>query len=533
MPGLMLYVGKKGGGECPVRRFSRVDSPGHSSFATPSRRAGRRSPRKRSVLTLVALLLAALYLSRVMTPALAAPAPTSPSRATLATTAPTIGTIHGEFAQTGKKAENKVARVILSLVILLLAAKLGGEMVERIGQPPVLGELALGIIIGNLNLFGYHGLEYLKGDEVLAILAEVGVILLLFEVGLESNLREMAAVGLSSFLVACIGVVTPFFLGWGVAHWFWSDLEALVAPSMRAAVSPYATYVQIFIAGVLCATSVGITARVLKDMGKIQLAESRIVLGAAVIDDVLGLIVLAVCVGIVGAATGGGEFHSLDILWIILKSFAFFLGMAIFGPFLARPIFKLMANFRVKGMLLTTALMICFIASYVASKIGLAPIVGAFASGLILEDAHFKAMPERREHRLEELISPLTIFLAPIFFVRMGILVDLSAFGNVSILGFALALTAVAIIGKQACALAVVERGLDRIAVGLGMIPRGEVGLIFANEGTKLMVNGFPIVDPNVLSAVVIMVMITTLVTPPVLKWKFSRTDRINRANTA
>jgi Kef-type K+ transport system membrane component KefB len=292
---------------------------------------------------------------------------------------------------------------------------------------------------------------------------------------------------------------------------------------MAKAVAPFARYIQIFIGGVLCATSVGITARVFKDLGKIHLPESRIVLGAAVIDDVLGLIVLAVCVGIVGAATGGGEFHSIDILWIILKSSAFFLGMAIIGPFLARPIFRIMAKFRVKGMLLTTALMICFLASYLAGKIGLAPIVGAFASGLILEDAHFKVMPERREHRLEELISPLTTFLTPIFFVRMGIMVDLGAFGNVSILGFALALTAAAVIGKQACGLAVVERGLDRIAVGLGMIPRGEVGLIFANEGTKLSVNGFPVIDPNVLSAVVIMVMITTLVTPPFLKWKYGR----------
>lgn len=480
-----------------------------------------KQPRGRSALWLVVIMLAALYVPRMIAPAEKA----NGSTQTAAVAAPSgpHDASRGEIKKTDKQGDNEVSRVIISLVILLLAAKLGGEMVERIGQPPVLGELALGILIGNLNLFGYDGLEYLKSDEMLAILAEVGVILLLFEVGLESNLREMAAVGLSSFLVACIGVVMPFFLGWGVAAYFWSDLEKLVDPSMAKAVAPFSRYIQIFIGGVLCATSVGITARVFKDLGKIQLPESRIVLGAAVIDDVLGLIVLAVCVGIVGAATGGGKFHSIDILWIILKSSAFFLGMAIIGPFLARPIFRIMAKFRVKGMLLTTALMICFLASYLAGKIGLAPIVGAFASGLILEDAHFKVMPERRERRLDELITPLTTFLTPIFFVRMGITVDLSAFGNASILGFALALTVAAVIGKQACGLGVVERGLDRIAVGLGMIPRGEVGLIFANEGTKLSVNGFPVIDPNVLSAVVIMVMITTLVTPPFLKWKYSR----------
>jgi Kef-type K+ transport system membrane component KefB len=473
----------------------------------------------------VALIFLALYAPRLIAPAQSAKEP-SPTTATTAQTSP-----QKEIAaevKTGEKAKGAdVPRVIISLVILLLAAKLGGEMVERIGQPPVLGELALGILIGNLGLLGFHDLDYLRSDEVLAILAEVGVILLLFEVGLESNLREMAAVGLSSFLVACIGVVMPFFLGWGVAAYFWSDLEKLVDPAMRAAIAPYAKYVQIFIGGVLCATSVGITARVFKDLGKIQLPESRIVLGAAVIDDVLGLIVLAVCVGIVGAATGGkAPFRSRDILWIILKASAFFLGMAVIGPFIARPIFRVMSHFRVKGMLLTTALMICFVASWAAGKIGLAPIVGAFASGLILEDAHFQVMPERRERRLEEMIAPLTTFLTPIFFVRMGIMVDLSAFGNGSILGFALALTAAAVIGKQACGLAVVERGLDRIVVGLGMIPRGEVGLIFANEGTKLTVNGFPVIDPNVLSAVVIMVMITTLVTPPFLKWRFARNGK-------
>jgi len=480
--------------------------------------------RRRSLPGLVAVMLLALYAPRLLSPAESTK--TTASTEAVATLATAHGQGQGEAAKTEHKGDDEVSRIIISLVILLLAAKLGGELVERIGQPPVLGELALGIIIGNLNLLGFHELEYLRSDQVLAILAEVGVILLLFEVGLESNLREMAAVGLSSFLVACIGVVTPFFLGWGVAAYYWNDLEALVDPTMRAAVAPYAKYVQIFIGGVLCATSVGITARVFKDLGKIQLPESRIVLGAAVIDDVLGLMVLAVCVGIVGAATGGGEFHSMDIVWIIVKSSAFFLGMAIIGPFLAKPIFKIMSAFRVKGMLLTTALMICFVASYAASKIGLAPIVGAFASGLILEDAHFRAMPERANHRLEELIAPLTTFLAPIFFVRMGITVDLSAFGNASILGFALVLTVAAVIGKQACGLAVVERGLDRIAVGLGMIPRGEVGLIFANEGTKMSVNGFPVIDPNVLSAVVIMVMITTLVTPPFLKWRFARNGK-------
>ncbi|MCX8036145.1 MAG: cation:proton antiporter [Candidatus Sumerlaeia bacterium] len=480
-------------------------------------------PHRRPLFPALILLAALLCLTRgVPLSGRAADSPaTSPTAA--AAVMPAESTASADHESLAEEHERELSRIMIALVILLLAAKLGGELVERFGQPAVLGELAFGIIIGNLNLVGFHGLEFLKSDLVLIILAEVGVILLLFEVGLESNVREMAAVGVSSFLVACIGVITPFFLGWATAAYFWSDLESLVPAAMREALAPYAKYVQIFIGGVLCATSVGITARVLKDMGKLQLAESRIILGAAVIDDVLGLIVLAVCVGIVSAASGGHTFGAMDIGWIIAKATVFFVGMAVLGPPLAKPIFRVAAWFRVRGILLTTPLLICFLASYAASQIGLAPIVGAFAAGLILEDAHFQVMPERKERRLEDLITPLTTFLTPIFFVRMGIMVDISAFGNASILGFALVLTAAAIIGKQACSLAVVERKLDRLAVGLGMIPRGEVGLIFANEGTKLMVNGYPVVDRNVLSAVVIMVIITTLVTPPLLKWKFSR----------
>jgi Kef-type K+ transport system membrane component KefB len=321
-----------------------------------------------------------------------------------------------------------------------------------------------------------------------------------------------------------VGVIAPFFLGWGTAYYFWDQLEALVDPGMRVAMAPYAMYVQIFIGAVLCATSVGITARVLKDLRRVQTAEARIILGAAVIDDVLGLIVLAVCVGMVGAVSGGAEQLSLfNILKIVGISMGFFVAMIGLGPYVLIPLFKYAARLRIRGLLLTLALVVCFFSSWLASWIGLAPIVGAFASGLILEEVHFRYLPEHRERKIEDLIIPLTTFLTPIFFVRMGITVDLGAFGNVAILGFALALSASAILGKQVCAFGVLQRGVDRLAVGLGMIPRGEVGLIFANEGTKLTIGRFPVIDPNVLSAVVIMVMITTVVTPPVLKWRFKQ----------
>jgi Kef-type K+ transport system membrane component KefB len=161
--------------------------------------------------------------------------------------------------------------------------------------------------------------------------------------------------------------------------------------------------------------------------------------------------------------------------------------------------------------------------AFVAGKVGLAPIVGAFAAGLILEDFHFKDYESRGELKLKELLEPIAIFLVPIFFVRMGMLVDLSTFTQVSILGFAGVLTLAAIIGKQVCGLAIFEKGINRVAIGLGMIPRGEVGLIFAGIGAKLMLDGKPVIEPGTYSAVIIMVVITTLVTPPLLKQVMSK----------
>lgn len=462
------------------------------------------------MLVFVALLLTALYGPRLLAPADNA-TPSTPAVTVATSDEAAGGPDHGE--ETGGGHGGEMSKVLVALFVILLAAKLGGELLERVGQPAVLGELAVGMIIGNLTLVGYDGLAFLREEEVLIILAELGVILLLFEVGLESNIREMASVGVSSFLVACLGVIAPFFLGWGVARFFWPNLDTLV---------------HVFIGAVLCATSVGITARVLKDMGKIRTRESRIILGAAVIDDVLGLIILAVCVGLIKAASGGGEPpDAMDILWIVSRSIAFFVGMVLAGLLLVQPIYRMASFLRVHGVLLTSALMICFLSAWVATKIELAPIVGAFAAGLILEDVHFKELPDRREHTLHELLAPLTTFLTPIFFVHMGIRVNLESFGQVSILGFAAALTIAAIVGKQICSLGVVERGLDRVAVGLGMIPRGEVGLIFAAEGAKLVLKGEKVVNDDVLSAVVIMVMITTMVTPPVLKWKFGRKKEV------
>lgn len=404
--------------------------------------------------------------------------------------------------------KNEVSEVLLGLIVILLAAKIGGDLVERIGQPAVLGELIFGIIIGNLPLVGATVFEPFKHSMTLEVLAEIGVIILLFEVGLGTSITEMTKVGITSLLVATFGVIAPFFLGWGVSAWLMPG-ESI--------------YVHIFIGATLTATSVGITARVLQDIGRASSTEGKIILGAAVIDDIMGLVILAVVVGIITSASGGAGLGVGGIFLIILKAVVFIIAALVIGRFLTRRIFYIGSKMQVKGMLLSIALMICFSIAYAANLIGLAPIVGAFAAGLILDRVHYREYTERGEHDVSELISPIATFLVPIFFVRMGMMVDLKTFGQTEILLFAGLLTFVAILGKQACSLAVFNRSINRLSIGLGMIPRGEVGLIFAGIGSKLVLDGHQIISPATFSAVVIMVIVTTLVTPPVLKWSLLR----------
>ena len=402
--------------------------------------------------------------------------------------------------------------VLAALVIILAAAKLGGEAAERMHQPAVLGELVAGVILGNLALVGIGAFDFIGANQGIVILAEIGVIILLFEVGLESNIREMMSVGFSSLLVAILGVLAPFFLGWGASAWLIPEKPLLV---------------HLFIGATLCATSVGITARVLTDLGKIASRESKIILGAAVIDDVLGLVILAIVSGVITAANTGSELAATDVLLIVGKATAFLIGAIVLGSWISPRMFRLASRLRIKGMLLTLSLSFCFLMAYLANVIELAPIVGAFAAGLILDELHYQTFLDRGSHRLEELIHPIATIFVPVFFVLMGINVDLSTFGAVDVLGFAAVLSIAAVIGKMICGLGVVERGLDRLSVAVGMVPRGEVGLIFAGIGAALVLRGVPVIDASVYSAVVIMVIVTTMVTPPVLKITLARGDRL------
>jgi Kef-type K+ transport system membrane component KefB len=405
---------------------------------------------------------------------------------------------------------------LAGVAAMLIIAKLSGEIFERIRQPAVLGELIGGIFIGNLALLGVTIAEPLKTDIAINALAELGVIILLFEVGIESNLSEMLEVGWSSLLVAIAGVVTPFFLGWGVAAYF---------------LPGEATLGHIFIGATLCATSVGITARVLKDIGALRSREARIILGAAVIDDVLGLLVLAVVAGAIKAEAAGAALSSWQIVIIALKAFTFLVGGILCGRYVISRLLHQAGRLETRGVLLALSISFCFLLAWLAALVGLAPIVGAFAAGLVLDEAHFDSFRDRGENRLEELLRPVSALLTPIFFVLMGLRVDLRYFARWDLLGFAAALTLVAILGKQVCSLAVLERQVNRLAVGVGMAPRGEVGLIFAGIGATLMLPNAagasePVINTATFGVVVLMVIATTLLTPPALKWALQGANR-------
>ena len=407
-----------------------------------------------------------------------------------------------------------VRQSMMALTLIIIAAKLGGEIFGRLGQPPVLGELVIGMVLGNLGLLGFSALDALKTNTAISVVAEIGVILLLFEVGLESDLDKLLAVGWSSLLVASLGVVAPMILGYFVSMFFLGDAGPLT---------------HLFVGATLTATSVGITARVLKDLNASDSKEARIILGAAVADDVIGLVVLAVVSGLVmaaGAPSGpgsSGDFSWTAALWIIVKACLFLTAAVLAGRYLANPMFRCAARLRIAGVLVAVCICFCFVLATLAGLIGLAPIVGAFAAGVVLDPVHYRSFLERGERRVEELLFPITTLIVPVFFLLMGLRVELRSFASASVLGFAALVTAAAIAGKQICGLGVLERGVDRITVGVGMIPRGEVGLIFAGMGSTLLLNGRPLFSPTTFSSLVFMVMLTTFITPPLLKWALAR----------
>lgn len=413
------------------------------------------------------------------------------------------------------------ASTFLWIAILLIAAKFS-SIIEKWGQPAVLGELVVGVILGNLTLIGLGIFDPIAHDAIILFLAELGVVILLFQIGLESNIHEMKKVGFSAFLVAIIGVVLPFVLG-----------TYIVGPMLLPGLE---TNAYLFLGATLTATSVGITARVFKDLGKLKIKEAQIVLGAAVIDDILGLVILAV----VSALVTAGTVSVGAVSWIIAKSVLFLAVSIVLGQILAPHIGKAFSQIHKGiGMKFTLAISFALIFSYLASEIGLAPIIGAFAAGLILDPVQFtyfknpeiideikacvkneseatkkkvlKVTGHHSHKHIEDIIEPLAFFLVPIFFVVTGFQVKLDTLSDPSVLLTALALTVAAIFGKVVAGL-FAGKGVNKWLIGWGMVPRGEVGLIFAAIG-----KGLGVVSDEIFSIIVIMVIITTLITPPIL----------------
>jgi Kef-type K+ transport system membrane component KefB len=394
----------------------------------------------------------------------------------------------------------------LTIIAILISAKLLGELAERVGQPAVLGELIAGVIIGPSVLAFLPTVGPIS--EVVHLLAEIGVAVLLFEIGLETDLKEMFRVGGPATIVALVGVAAPFLLG--VAFWYFVQPDIGVA---AAGISPM--MVAVFVGATLTATSVGITARVLTDLNRIHTREARVVIGAAVVDDVLGLVILAIVSGLAAGA-------ALTIFGIAMKfviAAGFLVAAVIVGNVVAPRVFGVIDSMRVRGVLLVAAFSFALLFAALAGLAGSAMIIGSFAAGIVLSSTNQFDM-------IEERIAPVADLFTPIFFVSVGAGVNVNLFlpwsdaFNGSVLVVGLALLVIAIIGKVISGYAVGwgRNPLNHLAIGVGMIPRGEVGLIFAHLG---LANG--ILSPQVYSAILIMVIFTTFLAPPLLKPIFGR----------
>jgi len=399
-------------------------------------------------------------------------------------------------------AGGELGHLALSLAILVTAALVGGHLAVRAGQPAVLGELLAGLALGALPFAVTHSIA---GDAYVDILAQLGMLLLLFEVGLELRAADLVAVGASALLVAAAGTTASVTIGTAAAF------ELLPASTFAA---------KLFLGGAIAATSVGITARVLRDMGASQSAEARIILGAAVVDDVLALGLLGILS--VSATSGGAAVASQgwSTAGLVMKTVGFLTLALVLGAWMTPRWFRRAANLRTRDALLAVGLRFCFVLAWAASAIGLAPLVGAFAAGLVIEnDVHSASFVERGERSLGELLEPMTSFLVPLFFVLVGLRTNLAVFATPGVAVLAAGLLAAAVLGKFACAAGVLQRDASRLSVVIGMMPRGEVTLVFAALGRTLISGGTALLDERGYAALVAVVILTTLATPPALKW--------------
>ena len=397
--------------------------------------------------------------------------------------------------------QDPLAGTLMLLALLWLSAKVGGELAVRLKLPAVTGELAVGVGLTALHQ-AWPLFPAVSASPAAELLGDLGVVVLMFAVGLESTVSQMLKVGLASLRVACLGVLLPMAAGLAGA---W-----LLLPKG----APFV--VDLFIGACLCATSISISAQVLREKGAAQSREGRVIVGAAVVDDVLGLLVLVAVSGLVGATTGGALGPQLArTLGLALG----FLVLALTLGRLATPrLFQLASRFRGEQVLLPLGLGFAFLLAWLGSLVGLASIVGAYAAGLILEPAHIEDLERRERHTLEELVHPLVSVLSPLFFVLMGAKVDPSVLFRPATLGFAALLALLGVAGKYLAGFGG-GKAVRAAVVGWGMVPRGEVGLIFVAAGARLQMNGAPLLSTEVQAGVIGALLLTTVLGPVGLGW--------------
>ncbi len=391
-------------------------------------------------------------------------------------------------------ASEQFTNTTILLIIVITLADWCGYIFERAGLPELVGEIAAGIVLGNLALLGlpYDVGEMLRTNDFLYYAAELGVILLLFLVGIESDLKSMLKVGINSTLVAAVGGVLPIALG----------LLASISLGTGGGLLGW------FIGATLAATSVGITAKILDEKGKLTSKSSGVILGAAVIDDIMGIIILAVLAGI----AVGDEFSYAGLGLILFKAIAFLVIAVLVGQLLFPPMIRFTGMSQRTGFWAGFSLCLALIGAQMAAFAGLAPLIGAFVAGLLLEDKHFKGQAMKKQ-TIEQTMKPAADVLLAVFFVSIGTQVRLDTLLDPQILLLVGVLFVVAIVSKGAAGFAIVGKGFDRAGIGLGMIPRGEVGLVFATFAYH-----HEVFDSSVYSAMVMVVLLTTIAGPILLK---------------
>jgi Kef-type K+ transport system membrane component KefB len=415
--------------------------------------------------------------------------------------------------------------VLMSLAIIYLASKIGAEIAKYLDFPTVLGELLAGVIVGisatHLIIFPESGLAasdslvmtalkmmnnltpeaitniFRSQSEVISVLAEIGAIVLLFEIGLESNLRDLKQVGVQSVVVACVGAIAPFAAG----------TIGLMTIFHVAAIPA------IFAGSSLAATSIGITSKVLSELGRLKSTEGQIIIGAAVIDDVLGIIILAV----VASLAKTGEIDVRHMITLIASATIFLIGSVLLGGFFNKSFTAIVNKLKTRGNIVIPAFIFAFIMAVIGNAIHLEAILGAFAAGLVLDESDAR-------NELDQLIKPIADLFVPIFFVTVGAKADLGVLNpmiaeNRAGLMIAIFLVIVAIVGKLITGWVVFGKpNINRLAIGVGMIPRGEVGLVFAGIGAA---SGA--IDKPLEVSIIVMVILTTFLAPPFLRVAFGK----------